>query len=376
LRYAIRWIRLALRRAGSMSRKELMHILRDKSALFLVIFAPAIVLGLLSYVFAYDANESNLAVVDLDQTPLSAEYVRTLTSDGHLHVVATPGSYEEATALLQSGRADAALIIPRGFAADLIAGSSAPLHNVVDGVDTSAARAAMRAVEQRTRIFAAQQGFGGPPPIDVRIRIWFNENLDPQDSMVPALIALVLILPAMAGGLSLTREKETGTLETLVTTPVLGSDVLIGKLVVYLALGLVGGLLCLGVALFWFRVPFRGDLGSWLGATALYLLACMAFSLMVSNFTASQQTTMAITLMVLFMPGFLMSGLSDPIDAAWTVSRVMAYFLPTTHYIALSRGITLKGLTLIEMWPHVLALVAIGVAGLGAAVGLFRKKIA
>ncbi len=165
-------------------------------------------------------------------------------------------------------------------------------------------------------------------------------------------------------------------METLVTTPVLGSDVLVGKLVVYLALGLLSALIALGVEFFWFGVPFRGNLLLWLLATGFYLLACMGFSLVISSFTRSQQTSMVITLIALFIPGFLMSGLSDPISPVPGFSRTFALMLPTTHYILLSRGIALKGLSLGEMWQPLLALAVMGFAGLGAAIALFKKKLA
>ncbi len=370
------WLVLALRRTWSIAKKEYVHILMDPGTLFLVIFAPAVVLTLLAYVFTYDVGESTLAVVDLDQTPTSQEYLRTLTSDGYIDIVAYPRNYDEAVEWLEGGRADAALIIPPGFGTEVNSGGYAPVHNVVDGVDTPAARQVMGAVDQRTHLFVNRAGLGQPPPIDIRTRIWFNENLTSQHSMVPGLMALVLILPAMAAGLGIAREKESGTLETLVTTPVLGSDVLTGKVGVYLTLGIVGALIALGVEILWFGVPFRGNLFFWIVATMAYLLACMGFSLLVATFTRSQQAAMVIVLLVLFMPGFLASGLTDPIDPEAGFSRAFSLLLPTTHYITLSRGIALKGLSVLHLWRPMVALLGMGLGGIGVAVGLFRKKIA
>ncbi|HEC22885.1 MAG TPA: ABC transporter permease [Chloroflexi bacterium] len=372
----MKWLFLPIRRTWSIARKEFVHVLMDPGALFLTIFAPAVVLTLLAYIFTFDIDESNIAVVDMDQTPTSAEYIRTLTSDGYLHIVGYPRNYDEAVALLDSDRADAALIIPPGFGETLSAGGYAPVHNVVDGIDAPAARQVMNAVQQRTQIFAARMGLAAPPPIEVRTRVWFNENMTSQHSMVPGLMALVLILPAMAVALGITREKESGTLETLVTTPVLSSDVLVGKVAVYLTLGLVSALISLAVAIFWFGVPFRGSLLAWIVATAAYLMACMAFSLVVASFARSQQTAMVIILLVLFMPGFLMSGLSDPVSRDAAASWIFSNLLPTTHYITLSRGIALKGLSLLALWRDSAALAIMGLLGLVLAIMMFRKKIA
>ncbi len=372
----MKWLLLAIRRTWSIAKKEYVHILMDPGTLFLVIFAPAVVLTLLAYVFSYDVGVNNLVVVDLDQTPASQEYLRTLTSDGYLRIVAYPRSYDEAVTWLENSRADAALIIPPGFGEAISAGGYTPVHSVVDGVDTPAARQVMGAIAQRTHLFATRLGLAGSSPVEVRTRIWFNENLKSQHSMVPGLMALVLILPAMAAGLGIAREKESGTLETLVTTPVLGSDVLVGKVIVYLMFGIISSLVALGVGIFGFHVPFRGSLLFWIVATAAYLLACMGFSLVVANFTRSQQTAMVITLIVLFMPGFLMSGLTDPIDPQLGPSRILALLLPATHYITLSRGIALKGLGFLYLWRPAVTLLAMGLLGIGVAVGMFRKKIA
>ncbi len=370
------WLALALRRTWSIARKEFVHIVMDPGALFLVLLAPALLLTLLAYIFTFDVGDNNIAVVDMDQTPQSADYVRALTADGHLHVVAYPRSYDDAVRILQRGHADAVLIIPPGFGASLAAGRLASVHSVVDGVDASAARQVMSALDARTHRYLSELGFAGPSPVDVRVRAWFNENLSSQYSMIPGLMALVLILPAMAVALGVTREKETGTLETLVTTPVLGSDVLVGKVLVYLILGVGSALIALAVAIFWFGVPFRGSLLLWLLSTAAYLLACMSFSLLVAHFARAQQTAMVIILLVLFMPGFLLSGLSDPVNPDAFASWLFSQFLPTTHYITLSRAIALKAISLPDLWFPLAALLLMGIVGVAAAVALFEKKIA
>lgn len=371
----LRWLRDALRRTGSMARKEFVHIWMDPGSLFLVVLAPALLLMLLAYIFTFDVGEHDIAVVDLDQSPAAAAYVRALTADGRLHVVAHPASADDALPLLESGRINAALVIPPGFAAALASGESAPVQSIVDGVDAPAARQVIAALDARTHRYVASLNPAVPAPVDVRVRAWFNENMLSQHSMIPGLMALVLILPPMAVALGVTREKETGTLETLVTTPVLGSDVLVGKVVVYLALGLLAALLALGVSILWFRVPFRGSLPLWLLATAAYLLACMAISLLVAHFARAQQTAMVIILLLLFMPGFLMSGLTDPVRPDAFGSWLFAQFLPTTHYITLSRGVALKAIGLRGLWFPLSALLVMGVLGISAAVALFEKKI-
>ncbi len=365
----------ALRRTWSIARKEYVHVVMDPGALFLAVFAPAFVLTLLAYVFTFDAGDSNVAVVDMDQTPVSQDYVQTLVSDGHIHTVAYPANYEEAVGLLESGRVDAALVIPPDFGATLNAGGYAPVHNVVDGTDAPAAQQVISAIEQRTLAFTEAMGLTGDSPVEVRTRVWFNENMSSQYSMVPGLIGVVLILPAMTVAMGLVREKETGTLESLVTTPVLGSDVLVGKLFVYVTLGLLSALIALGVAVFWFGVPFRGSLLLWMLGTVVYLMACMGFSLMVATFARSQQTAMVIILIALFMPGFLLSGLDGPVSTESMASYIFSNILPTTHYITISRGVALKDLALADLWRELLALSVMGIGGCTVSILLFKKKL-
>ncbi|NDJ54112.1 MAG: ABC transporter permease [Chloroflexi bacterium] len=370
------WLTNPLRRTFSMAKKEFTHIWMDPGTLFLVILAPAIVLTLLAYVFTFDVGAYDIAVVDMDRSPSSTEYARAISSDRFMTVIAYPASYDDALVLLERGTADSILVIPPGFGIALASGERVSLQHVVDGVDGPAARQVISAVEQRTLRFSA--GLGGRglnPPVDVLPRYWFNENLRSQHSMVPGVMALGLILPAMAVGLGLTREKEAGTLETLLTTPVSSMNVLVGKMLVYLLLGLVSALVALLVGRLLFAVPFRGSLAVWLFGTGAYLLACMAFAMMVANFTGSQQTTMAITLIILFMPGFLSSGLIDPVPTSG-VGSVVAFFFPTTHYIAFSRDVYLKGLPLLALWQEVATLLAMGIVGLLVANLMFKRKIA
>jgi len=372
----MRWLLRAIWRTLSIAKKEFVHVGMDPGALFLSIFAPAVVLAMLGLVFNFDVGDSVIAVVDQDQSPRSAEYIRSLTSDPLMKIAGYPDNYAEAERLIQSGRVDAVVIIPPGFGADLAAGRTAQVHTVIDGVSATTARGTMAALDARTRLYVQRSGLAGPGGIEVLTRAWFNENLTTQHSMIPGLMALVLILPAMAVALGMTREKETGTLETLVTTPVLASDVLTGKIIVYMMTGVVSALVALGASSLLFGVPFRGSIFLWILATACYLLAVMGFSLIIAHFTKSQQTTMIIILLTFFMPGFLLSGLTDPVETGLTPSAIVSFLLPMTHYITLSRDIALKGLPIALLWKELAVLAGMGLLGSMVAVFLFRKKIA
>nr|MBN1228270.1 ABC transporter permease [Anaerolineae bacterium] len=368
-------LRNTLRRTRAIIIKELTHIRLDPGFLFLTILAPAVLLTLLSYVFSFDVNQASLAVFDQDLSPQSHEYIRALTADGDITIVTRVDSYADITDLFKAGHADAAMVIPPGFGSRLSAGDQASVNLVVDGSDAGVAFQIINAIEQRT--IAHSTGVTGfaRPPFDVRIRIWFNENLRSQYSMVPGLMALVLILPAMAIALSVAREKETGTFESLVTTPIVGREYLLGKLIVYLALGLVGGLLALVVAVYWFRVPFRGDLALFILLTADYLFAIMGFCLFIANFIRSQRAVSAIILLALFIPSFFLTGLILPVDKSSIISAALAYAMPSTHYIVITRGIALKGVGLADLQTEALALFGMGLFAVFASLKVFSKKL-
>lgn len=368
-------MRQSFRRTLAVIIKEFKHIRLDPGFLFLTVFAPAVLLMLLSYLFSFDVDRANLAVLDNDRTPQSAQYLRALTADGKITLVATVENTDEAVSLLRAGRADVVLIIPPGFGRRLAAHEEASVNVVADGSDAGTALQVIHSLEQRTAAYAASLSGSPRAPFDVRIRIWFNENLRSQHSMIPGLMAIVLILPAMAIALGITREKEMGTFESLITTPITGGEYLLGKLVVYLILGVVGMLLALALAVYWFRVPFRGDLGLYVLLTADYLLALMGFCMLVANFTSSQRAVPAIILLVLFIPGFFLTGLLLPIDKSSFASEALALSLPITHYIVISRGVALKGVGLADLWPQALTLLGMGVLMVSATILLFSKKL-
>jgi ABC-2 type transport system permease protein len=365
----------SLRRIVAIIVKEYKHIWLDPGFFFLTVLSPAVLLTLLSYVFTFDVDNANLAVINQDQSPQSFEYVRMLTADGSVTVVATARNYDEAVELFKAGRADVALIIPPGFGSSLIAGEKAPVNLVVDGSDAGTAYQVINSIQQRTATYSGSLASVGRAPFDVRIRVWFNPNLDSQHSMIPGLMALVLILPAMAVALGVTREKETGTFETLITTPVQGREFLVGKLVVYLSLGLIGTLLALAVAVYWFRVPFRGSLGLYMLLTADYMFAIMGFSMVVAHFVSSQRAVTSAILLSLFIPSFFMTGLILPVDQSSPVSQAMSFGLPATHYIIISRGVALKGLHLDALVPEALVMLAMGTIAMLVSILLFTKKV-
>ncbi len=371
---------MSIGRLIAVARKEFRHILRDARTCFLVTIAPVFLLVNLSYVFTFDVTRVDLALYDLDHSPLSRQLAAHLTADGDISIVARLQRVEESDALFARGRVDVLLVIPPGFADAVLEGGPAHIQCIVDGADAITAGQSVNLLDSRVRAFALGLNTGPTQRtarsinVNVSSRAWYNETLQSLISMVPGMMAVILCMPALALALALTRERETGSFETLIATPVRGTEYLLGKLLAYELGGLLSVILAWLVATLWFRVPFRGSFGDFVLLSADYLIASMGISLLISNFVHNQQTAMFLILTVFFVPSFFVAGLIIPV-ADDPVSKLVASILPTTHFITISRGVFLKGLGPVELWKPALTLLGIGIGCQAASLILFEKKI-
>jgi ABC-2 type transport system permease protein len=367
-------------RVAALVRKEILHIIRDPRNLFLVTISPAFLLFLLSYVFSFEVTKLNLAALDLDRSPASRSYLSSLTNDQELVLTSVIESYQEILPLLVSGDADAVLIIPPGFADTVHGGGPSQVQAIIDGTDPFLSSQAIGALGARSGVFVAGIDGNGlmeiVEPIEVRSQAWYNASLESMHSMVPGLLAIVLIMPTMAFALAMTREKETGTLEGLIVTPVSGPEYVAGKLLAYITAGLVSAILAMLVAVLWFKVPFRGNLVAYLVLVADYFLACMGITVVVASFVKSQQAGMFIVLLLFLVPSFFLGGLITPVSTNSLGSILTSYALPSTHFIEISRTVFLKGLGLAHLTRPALLLFGVGVGSIALGLRLFRKKLA
>jgi ABC-2 type transport system permease protein len=368
---------MSIHRLLVVARKEFRHILRDARLLFLVTVAPAFLLTTLSYVFALDVSRVDVAIHDLDRTPLSREFVTSLSADEDFVIVAYVQE-EEIEPLLTRGAADLVLVIPHGFTDAALAGGPAELHCIIDGADSITAGQTLGLLQIRVNDFVVdllgQRSVEASVGVRVSDRAWYNEALKSIISMVPGMLAIIMCMPALALTLALAREKETGSFEGLIVTPVRGSEYLIGKLSAYVVGGALSFLLAWLVATLWFHVPFRGNLITFLILASVYLFASMGLSLMIANFVRNQQTAMFLVLMIFFVPSFFIAGLIVPVTDE-PIARAFAQALPTTHFITVSRGVFLKGLGIAALGDQVLALLATGAGSLAASLMVFRKRV-
>jgi ABC-2 type transport system permease protein len=325
--------------------------------------------------------------MDRDGTPLSRRYLAGMGGTGDVLVRYVADDYGDLERWLMTSQAKAAIVVPPGFEASLRAGREAQIQVLVEGTEPTTANTAMQHIGGYTQQFAlemasefaARAGLAvedaALAPISLRMRTWYNPTLKAVIGFLPALIAMVMGMPAVTTTLALTREKEHGTLEQLIVTPIRRSELLVGKLIPYVLSGLLGVLLCVILAVYWFGSPFEGSFALYLVLSIDFLLASLAIALVMSVFVKTQQAAQLGAMLVFFFPGFFLSGIFYPLVSMQPLMKMEAYMVPTTHYVLISRGIFLKGQALETLWPYALALLAMGLLFLALAILLFKKKL-
>jgi ABC-2 type transport system permease protein len=287
-----------------------------------------------------------------------------------------------------TSEAKAAIVIPPGFGADLNAGRETSMQVLVEGTEPLTANTAMQHIGGYTQQFAlqvvseaaARAGLSideaALSPIDLRLRTWYNPTLKAVIGFLPALIAIVMAMPAVTTTMALTKEKELGTLEQLIATPIRRGELLVGKLLPYLFSGVFAIVLCVIVAVFWFGSPFKGSFALYMVLAVAFLLASLAIALVLSVFVKTQQAAQLGAFLIFFFPGFFLSGIFYPLVSMEPIMLMEAYMVPTTHFVMIGRGVMLKGQGIAALWPFSLALLVMGIVFLAMAVLLFKKKVA
>lgn len=365
-------------RLWAILRKEFRHIWRDKRTFVLVTLSPALMLVTFSYLFGMQVTNIRLGVWDQDRTELSRRIVAELVADGHFHVAATPSDYESLTESMKRGDIDLAIVFPPGFERRLEAGESSPLQAIADGSDAVSLSRALTRLSERVSEIALQLSplpGGQVPSIQVQAQPWYNRDLDSLVSMVPGLIPIVLILHSMAIAIAISREKELGSFETLVATPIRPLEYIVGKLIPYVAYGTVSAIIAVFLALAWFGVPLRGSPLTLIGFTLLYLFASLGESLFIASFISSQGTAMRVVLMLFFIPSFFVTGVILPVDTRSAMSQIASALLPATQFVQVTRGIFLKASDVGVLFGSGVTLFLIGAVPFVLSAATFRKQV-
>jgi ABC-2 type transport system permease protein len=362
-------------RLREMVHKELLQVFRDPRLARIVLVAPVIQLLAFGYVVSTDVRRISTFVVDHDHTQASRDLVESLTASGYFRIVGRSDRARDLVEALDHGRATAAIELPRGFARDAARGA-ATVQVVFDGTNSNTATIGSSYVERILTAYAlAGAGPGRRPPVELRDRAWFNPNLQSRDYNVPAVMGLLLlILSLLLTSLAVVRERELGTLEQLMVSPLSPTELIFGKTVPFALLGLFEIVLISSVALLWFRVPFHGNFLLLLVAGLLYLLSTLGLGLLISTVSNTQQEAMLSSFLVI-MPMVLLSGFMFPVSSMPVVFQWLTLLNPVRHFLEIVRAIFLKGAGLEALWPQFLALLVMGAALLSVAATRFHKTV-
>lgn len=367
-------------------RKESREVLRDPIYLVLAIAVPVVVMTLLALGFVLDVKHLPVAFYDEDRSPLSREYMASFTNSEYFQLVTITGSSRELDRLIESGIVRAAVVIPNDFSRRLNGGETAAVQVLVDGSFPSRALVASGYIAAIDAQFSAQRlaaylaRAGRIPanilPVTVDERVWFNPSLETKNSLVPGLLVISLMFyPSLLAALVIVREKERGTIFNLYCSPVSRWQVIVGKAVPYIALAFFVYLLLFALSVFVFQVRFVGNVAVLTTAALLYITACIGFGLVISVFCRTQVAAMLVTFIALMTPSMLFSGLMTPISSMEPSAQAISRVIPASYFMAMVRGVFLKGLGFGQYAVDMLTLAAFAAVVYTVATLGFRKRV-
>jgi ABC-2 type transport system permease protein len=372
-------------RLSSLIRKEFIQIIRDPRTLAMTFIMPVVMMFLLGYAATNDVRNIALVVLDQDQTPASRRLIDAYRIADYFTIAQPVDSEEELRDLIDRNAARAGLIIPPGYGRELAGWRSAQVAFVLDGSDPTVASTALAAAQligqslstqtSIERMEARGQAVVTQQPIDIRTQVWFNPGLISAYYMVPAMIGIILqYLTTMLTATSIVRERERGTIEQLIVTPLRSWELIVGKLMPYVLIAFLNTIEVLTIGVVLFHVPINGDLLLLLALTGLFLVTTLGIGLLISTIANTQQEAMLTTMFTL-LPSIFLSGFFFPLAAMPVWLQVISYAIPLRYFLIIARGIVLKGVGLSALWPEVVALSIFALVVMSAAVRRFRKSL-
>lgn len=366
--------------------KEFIQVFRDPKMKGVIFMMPIIQVLVFGYAVTTDVKHVATAVYDLDNSVASRELVARFVESGYFDVVEYVIQEDRARELVDRGKVGAVIRMNKGFEDELRAGRTARLQLIVDGSDSNTAGIVLDYSAKITgrlsqdilsaRFSRLKGGAQEPGRVSLETRAWFNENLESRNFYVPGVIAIiVMLITLMLTSMAVVREKEIGTMEQIMVTPITSGEFILGKTVPFALIGFADVILITLIGVFWFDIPIRGNLLLLFVATALYLMTTLGVGLLISTVSETQQQAMMSTFFFYF-PAVLLSGFMFPIANMPVAIQWLTFLNPLRYFLVIIRGIFLKGVGPGILWPQFLALAVMGVSVLSLAARRFRKTTA
>jgi ABC-2 type transport system permease protein len=365
--------------------KEFRQVFRDPRMTTIIFVAPVFQLMIFGYAASLNVRDIPTAIYDLDRTPASRALEDRFAASGYFRVVERVAGETQARDALDRGRARVLIRVNSGFGAAVGAGSPAPVQLILDGTDSitasvvvgyAAAAGGLYELDLRRRDLARPGSTRGQAaPVELATRVWYNENLESRLFFVPGVIGLIVtLITLMLTSMAIVREKEMGTIEQILVSPIRPVEFILGKTLPFLLIGLADVVLVMVVGVFWFGVPVRGNLLFLFLGMLLYVVTSLAVGLLVSTVSRTQQQAL-MTAFFFFMPAILLSGFVFPIHNMPEVVQWITYLNPLRYLITIVRGVFLKGVGLDVLWPQYAALALLGIVTMFIATKRFHKTL-
>lgn len=355
--------------------KEFKQILRDKRMKMMLFGSPVLMLLIFGYAVNTDISEVKMAILDSDKTSESRELIRKFTASGYFKYYASLESHGEAAVLLDKGEADMFMHIPRGFKKELLSGKTAELQIILDGTDSSRASVIMTYVNQISSDFSLDylsqkikmtmlnRGNSAGilnEPLPVKERVMFNPDLTSRNFYLPGVLGLlVALITIMLTSMSVVKERESGTIEQIIVSPLRPAEFVAGKTLPFAVIGIAEICIITIITIFWFRVPFNGSFVFLIFSSVFYIISTLSVGLFISTVSQTQQQAMLSTFLF-FIPAILLSGFVFPIYAMPEIFQYITYLNPMRYFMTIIRGVFLKGVGFSVLWTELLSLAVLG----------------
>jgi ABC-2 type transport system permease protein len=376
---------MSLIRLNAVAMKELTQIRRDVRSLIIVLIMPIILVLLFGYGVSLDLKHLPVYVYDRDGSQQSQDLLKRFRSNEYFEVKRAVNNYPELVRAIDQGHAKMGLVIPWDFSQCLRDGRPVQVQALVDASDDNTANVLINYSQAVVQGYSADVQLDWlrhrgqtvqPAPLSVQARTWYNEDLESSAFIIPGVLALVMsVIGAFLTSLTIAREWERGSMEQLISTPVTPLEIMLGKLVPYFVIGMFDVVLCAALALHWFHVPFRGQFGTLLFSSALFMIVVLSLGFLISVIAKNQLAASQIALLATFLPAFLLSGFLYAIEQMPAVLQVITRVIPARYYVSVLKKIFLKGTPATLLYADLLPLAIFALILAAVATRAFHKRL-
>ena len=376
-----------MRRTYALMHKEFLHIIRDPRSLVTALVNPLLMLFLYGFGISTDISHVSLGVVDWSHSQQGADLVKAFTASGYFVDTYHTARYADLGKALDNRRIQVGLVIPADFGRSVVSGRTTTLQVLLDGSDPTTANSVSGYIANIVGTYSSSnlaiaiashgaKATTAAAPLAVQSRIWYNEDLLSIYFIVPGVVVIVLMTTtaSLTAG-TITRERERGSIEQIVASPVTPTELMLGKTAAYVVLAFIDLVLVVVVARLVFGVPMRGSMGLYAICSLIFIASSLGLGLLASAGSSSQRNAMTTVMLLTTLPSVILSGFVFPISSMPAIVQVFTYIVPARYFMVISRGIFLKGSSFVELWPEIWPMTLLATVLLGASIFTFKKKI-